>query len=324
MSTSPYFTIVTPVFNRHREIRRAMDSCLAQSFSDFEVIVVDDGSSDHTADVVAAEQDPRVHLIRHPQNRGVCPARNTAVRSARGSWIVFLDSDDELLPGCLERIEQVIRSSIPDIDRFGFRFRTDDGRLSPTPLPPSHTMGYLDWVRWIDDVQLSDTLWATRRTCFDDCMLPETTVSEFSYCLDFARRYRYRVLDEVLAVVHSDAQVRLTSQMPAAKRFDAQTSAFDRVADWHHVLSKHGDTLRQHAPRRYQAVLRNASMSHTLAGHRWKGVCDGLACLRFNVYSPINWISLLLALAGPRVTLWTSQLRAWHRLRAGRNHVACN
>src|SRR5450432_320321 len=103
MNPEPYFSIVIPLFNREKEVLRALKSCLAQDFQAFEVVVVDDASTDQSATVVEDLQDKRVRLIRHAKNRGVCPARNTGVEAAAGKWIVFLDSDDELLPGFLKR-----------------------------------------------------------------------------------------------------------------------------------------------------------------------------------------------------------------------------
>ena len=70
----PHFSIVMPAFNRRVAVRRAIESCLAQDFPSFEVLVVDDGSSDGTGEAVSSYSDPRVRLIRHQTNRGVCPA----------------------------------------------------------------------------------------------------------------------------------------------------------------------------------------------------------------------------------------------------------
>ena len=75
-----------PAYNREREISRALDSCLRQSFRDFEVIVVDDGSFDGTADVADRTGDPRTTLLRHDRNLGVCAARNTGVRRRPAKW----------------------------------------------------------------------------------------------------------------------------------------------------------------------------------------------------------------------------------------------
>ncbi len=92
MST-PYVSVVIPAFNRAPCIGRAVRSVLAQTFQDFEVIVVDDGSTDGTAGALA-EFGARIKLLRQ-ENRGVSAARNAGVRAASAGWVAFLDSDDE-------------------------------------------------------------------------------------------------------------------------------------------------------------------------------------------------------------------------------------
>lgn len=94
----PAVTVVLPVFNRVQVVARAVDSVLDQSFEDFELIVVDDGSSDGTAELVAGLLDPRIRLISMPQNRGACAARNRGIEAARGEVVCLLDSDDVYRP----------------------------------------------------------------------------------------------------------------------------------------------------------------------------------------------------------------------------------
>jgi glycosyltransferase involved in cell wall biosynthesis len=96
-------SVVIPTYNRARCIGRALESVLGQSHADFEVIVVDDGSTDDTARIVReyAGADRRVRWVPCPRRRGAQAARNTGVRAARGGWIAFLDSDDEWLPDSL-------------------------------------------------------------------------------------------------------------------------------------------------------------------------------------------------------------------------------
>jgi hypothetical protein len=94
--TTPRISIVMPTYNRRDTILRSVASVRAQSFADWELLVVDDGSTDGTADVLQGI-DSRLRLIRQ-DNRGVAGARNTGLAAARGSLIAFLDSDDEWTP----------------------------------------------------------------------------------------------------------------------------------------------------------------------------------------------------------------------------------
>jgi len=96
----PAVSIILPAYNRRHVIKRAIDSVVAQTFQDWELIVVDDGSTDGTAEVIECA-DARIRLI--PQsNRGAAAARNNGISHARGQFIAFLDSDDEWLPHFLK------------------------------------------------------------------------------------------------------------------------------------------------------------------------------------------------------------------------------
>ena len=119
-------SIVTPCFNVRRYVGAAVESLLAQTHARWEAIVVDDGSTDGTAEIVSAFADPRVRLIRQP-NKGVSAARNCGIKAAHGDAILFLDADDWLAPDALARLVAVLDR--PDIvAAYGaFCFVTEDG-----------------------------------------------------------------------------------------------------------------------------------------------------------------------------------------------------
>jgi glycosyltransferase involved in cell wall biosynthesis len=113
----PHVSVVVPIFNSATTIKRAIDSIVAQTFSDLEIIVVDDASTDQGADRVAQWSVDRLSLIRHPHNRGAAAARNTGIAAAHGRWIAFLDSDDTWKSDKLER--QIAALDLPS--DFNFR-----------------------------------------------------------------------------------------------------------------------------------------------------------------------------------------------------------
>jgi glycosyltransferase involved in cell wall biosynthesis len=98
----PAISVIIPTFNRAHFVGDAIRSILHQTFPDFELLVVDDGSTDGTADLVRAIKDVRVKLISHDRNRGIPAARNTGLDHARGHFIAWLDSDDVSRPTRLE------------------------------------------------------------------------------------------------------------------------------------------------------------------------------------------------------------------------------
>lgn len=107
---SPFFSVVVPAYNREALVGTSIQSVLAQTSADWELIVVDDGSTDNTAAVVRTFTDPRIRYVYQP-NAERSAARNNGIAHARGRYITFLDSDDYFLPGRLEHLRQAIAQS---------------------------------------------------------------------------------------------------------------------------------------------------------------------------------------------------------------------
>ena len=102
MRTDPVkVSVVMPVYNVERFVGAAVRSVLAQSFTDFELIVVDDSSPDASLAICRGFDDPRVRIVSHARNRGLAGARNSGIRAARGAYVALLDSDDVWAPGKL-------------------------------------------------------------------------------------------------------------------------------------------------------------------------------------------------------------------------------
>jgi len=144
---NPRFSVVIAAFNAAGTIASAVGSALSQTQRDIEVVVVDDGSSDGTASIVAAINDPRVRLVSQV-NRGLAAARNAGVAVACGSYVAILDSDDLLLPRYLELVGRALdeagRPGFAYTDAYAFdassglvRQRTAMALMRPPRPPPS-------------------------------------------------------------------------------------------------------------------------------------------------------------------------------------------
>lgn len=96
--STPTVTVLVPVYNRAAYIRDAIESILAQTFTDFELLIIDDASSDGSADAVASYRDERLRLLRNADNLGIPGSRNRGIDEARGEFLAFLDSDDRARP----------------------------------------------------------------------------------------------------------------------------------------------------------------------------------------------------------------------------------
>lgn len=129
----PVVSVVVPAFNAAWCVRRAIDSVLQQTFRDFELLVIDDGSTDDTADVLATYGDALRVVRQH--NQGLSSARNAGIQAARGELVAFLDADDWWLAGKLERQVALLRAK-PEVGFVSTAARVEDpgGRfLNPWP-----------------------------------------------------------------------------------------------------------------------------------------------------------------------------------------------
>lgn len=112
--TSCFLSIILPTYNRSKVIGRMIDSILSQSFRDFELLIIDDGSQDNTLEMLKQYQDSRIRVFTQ-NNSGVSSARNVGIKNARGEYLVFVDSDDFLLEGFFEEISQTLQERDSEI-----------------------------------------------------------------------------------------------------------------------------------------------------------------------------------------------------------------
>jgi glycosyltransferase involved in cell wall biosynthesis len=134
------FTIIIPCFNRPNDLREAIGSCLAQTFSEFELIVVDDCSDEPLEDICKEFADSRIKYYRNKTNRGVSHSRNIGIDLAAGDYITFLDSDDVYLPDRLKILDGYIRdaSTAPSIlfhRQYRIISRNGASAVAPSRMP---------------------------------------------------------------------------------------------------------------------------------------------------------------------------------------------
>lgn len=130
----PIFSIIVPVYNTEQTLPACLDSILAQTLMNIEVVCVDDGSPDAAADVLAAyvSRDPRIRVLRQP-NAGLSAARNAGIRAARGRYLVFVDSDDEIEPILCERVLRAFLSCT-SVDAVTFGAACEPERLASSRI----------------------------------------------------------------------------------------------------------------------------------------------------------------------------------------------
>lgn len=163
----PQVSVVLPTRDRANMLPTAVQSVLAQTFDDLELIVVDDGSIDETPSVLGSIDDPRLVYVRLENTQGAAGARNTGIRRARGALVAFQDSDDEWLPHKLERQVAVLTGHDRELGAVGGRYMVDAGSMSEQIAAPQLEIGGDYEVELLEGFCCITPVWLIRRSLLD-------------------------------------------------------------------------------------------------------------------------------------------------------------
>lgn len=146
----PLFSVVMPVYKVAPYIQTTLESLYRQTEPDFEIVVIDDGSPDETAEILSRQSDPRLRVIRQ-ENAGASAARNRGIREARGRWVAFLDGDDAWVPNHLELARAALEAH-PEYLWYGALYRRVRAeRLCEDDYREAAPRGRLQAVNWYVD-----------------------------------------------------------------------------------------------------------------------------------------------------------------------------
>lgn len=209
---SPTVSVIITTYNRAHLLGRAVESVLKQTYHDFEIIIVDDCSSDDTKEIVRGFKDHRLRYIRHEQNRGNAISRNSGIYSARGKYIAFIDDDDEWLPNKLKLQVNRMEESPEDVALIytGSR-RIADNREIGTRLPEMR--GYvLEGMLTGNCLDNASTLLVRNSVFrivgfFDENRLRGV---DSDLIRRISREYKVDFVDEILVNIYVDSPNRMT------------------------------------------------------------------------------------------------------------------
>lgn len=256
----PLISVVIPTYNRAHLLGRAVQSVLNQTFSGFELLVVDDHSTDTTAQVVAQWNDPRLRYIPLAENRGSSAARNCGIRAAQTEFIAFLDDDDEFLPDALSELYQTLTHAPSSVAYVvGGIIRVIDGPQGEVidsirqPQMPSGQSREQIFLRFLRGMPFGTEYGATfRRSAlaaiglFDEQLWAAVDRDLF---IRLALHFDFVVIEKPLVRAHKHNAPQLTD--PTIKR----------TASNELILDKHSNALKQH-PRLYSHLLYGLALSY--------------------------------------------------------------
>jgi glycosyltransferase involved in cell wall biosynthesis len=219
----PFVSVILPTFNRAHLILRAIRSVLSQTYRNIELIIVDDGSTDGTDNVVDTISDRRIKYVRFERNKGACVARNTGISIAKNDYIAFQDSDDEWHPAKLEKHMKVFEKSDSKVGVVysGYFKITDHKRIYLPSKDIPQKDGNLSKVLGVNAVYknfVTTSASVVRKSCFKrvgafDPQLPR--FQDWELWIRISKLYEFRYLDEPLVNVY-DCRDRISRDSKAA------------------------------------------------------------------------------------------------------------
>lgn len=225
MSAAPSVSVIVPAYNCASYLPRAIESVLAQSFTDFELLVVDDGSTDDTANVVDRySADRRVRFVRHAENTGPSAARNRGIRRSSGDLVAFLDADDDWARGKLEAQVTAVASDEADVCGVGcVRLLPDGKEVIISKQPPYSGDGLYRELLFKNTIPGSSSSIMVRRRCFDEVGLFDEellAVEDRDMWLRLAARFRFVFVREPLVSINRrrvDSAIRDPARMAVGR-----------------------------------------------------------------------------------------------------------
>jgi len=284
--SEPLVSVIIPTFNRVATLERALKSVINQSYSNIEVIVVDDASTDNTIDLLSNVTDSRLRVICHDQNKGVAGATNTGVRAARGTLIAFQDSDDEWLDGKLS--QQVERFATAPADCVAVyctkivygrdpEFRRGKRRVACVPGPAETAFeGDLRELLWQRNIISPQTAICTREALmslggFDEKL---RTDQDWDFFSRLSENGTFCFVDEPLVSTYLQTDSISTDTHKGLYNQVIITNKMKRRGVPRSVLSAHWARLgfalgRQGHPNRGNTLLRAALTEKPLVPKTW-------------------------------------------------------
>lgn len=162
----PFFSVVIPLYNKQNYIKETIKSVLNQTFQDFEIVIVNDGSKDDSVKVVESIQDDRINLL-HQKNSGVSVARNKGIKEAKADYVAFLDADDLWLPEFLQTIYELIQN-YPDARLYAtaYKKRKANGKESCINIQALPSKDYVGVIpNYFESIVKGDNLVCSSATC---------------------------------------------------------------------------------------------------------------------------------------------------------------
>ncbi len=215
MTRSPHFSIIMPLYNKAPYVRKAVESIVGQTYGDWELIVIDNGSTDGSDEIVAGITDSRIRIIRLKENIGPGGARNHGVSESTAPWICFLDADDWWEPTFLEEMTRLTERH-PDAGIYGTNYyivKNGRKRVAPIGVDEDFTEGEINYCKVYAKtlcMPLTSITVCMPRAIFDDAGGFPTDIhlgEDFLLWIHIALKHKVFFLNKPLSNYNQDVDV---------------------------------------------------------------------------------------------------------------------
>ena len=294
-------SIVVPVYNRAELVGRCLTSCLQSDDPRYELVLIDDASTDATYDVLMSYAGKHVRIFRQDINGGVSAARQRGVEAAWGHWIAFVDSDDTLMPGAIDALLNAIADAPETIDALYHRERHSYGAISPVIVPKYGEIDYADYIAMMNANLHTDReiFQCMRASALKQVPWPLNRAPETEFHLAFMKRFRILMCPDILYFHYHDAPTRLSLSPVHAD--PKSLSEQHRLESLERIVETHGDGLRAYGPEWWRHMIANLLSLEFIFGRRE-------AAFRLFRLGWVNggdriqlFVILLIGLMGPKI-----------------------
>jgi len=231
-----FFTVIIPLYNKEKYIENAIKSVLNQTFTDFELVIIDDFSSDKSATIAATFESEKVQLIYHEKNCGLSASRNTGIKKANSNYITFLDADDLWKPTFLESIFQLIQN-FPEARIFATNYEEVWDAVIKNPcngseILPKDFTGYINFFK----INIKQGIYNHGSVCFHKEVFEKVGFYNekinFSEDLDFNIRANYNFKLAYTNSVQMRYFMQTENQLTQSSLLNKNIPDFDSYENW--------------------------------------------------------------------------------------------
>ncbi len=275
-------SVIIPTHNRAEFLHSAITSVLNQTFQDFEIIIIDDASKDHTREVIDNFNDARIKVIHNQVSKGAAGARNIGIMNSNCEYIAFLDDDDEWLPEKLKIQSYLLDNSLPEVGSICtgcFIIEKVSGRVLSIDNPEVHDLSKGNFIT------TSSIL--LRRECFKKCGLFDESMpanSDYDMWIRISKKFSFKIIKDALAnyYIHEN---RLT--LNYEKKIRGIEILFEKYEDFF-----------KNDPKEYSKQYLSLGVLYCYKGEVRKGRKAFSKAIRMRPFEIRNYFNFILSLLG--------------------------